>query len=240
MPPRNHNQEESAVKIEGTYTFEAPQDVVWQAVLDPEVLSRSLPGIQELTSTGEDEYKARMKVRVGPVQGQFSGTVRLVDLDPPRGYHIVVDASGAQGFVKGEGDLVLTEVNGKTELNYLGDAQVGGRIASVGQRLMDSSAQALIRQGLEAFDLQIRARMGGEEFIEDGQLTEAPSELKFAMGMTQKMLEDLIPQERRGEILKIGASALALILIIRTILDWWTNRLAYRIAKVIEDRDSQR
>jgi carbon monoxide dehydrogenase subunit G len=228
------------VKIEGTYTFEAPQDVVWQAVLDPGVLSRSLPGIQELTSTGENEYKARMKVRIGPVQGQFSGTVQLVDLDPPRGYHIVVDASGAQGFVKGEGDLVLTEVNGSTELSYLGDAQVGGRIASVGQRLMDSSAQALIRQGLEAFGLQIQARMGGEELIEDGPLTEAPSELEFAMGMTQKMLGDLIPQERRGEILKIGAAALALILLVRTILDWWTNRLAYRIAEVIEDRDSKR
>jgi carbon monoxide dehydrogenase subunit G len=226
------------VKIEGTYTFDAPQDEVWQAVLDPDVLSRSLPGIQELDSTGENEYRARMKVRIGPVQGQFSGTVQLVDLNPPQGYHIVVDASGAQGFVKGEGDLELATVNGSTELHYSGDAQVGGRIASVGQRLMDSSAQALIRQGLEAFDAQIQARMSGEDISEESAITEAPSEMEFALGMSQKMLEDLIPPERRGEFLRIGMAALAFIVIVRTVLDWWTDRLANRIAEVMQDRES--
>jgi carbon monoxide dehydrogenase subunit G len=225
--------------VNGSYIFDAPREEVWRAVLDPEVLSKSLPGIQDLESTGENEFHAKMKVRMGPVQGQFNGSVRLVDLNPPVGYHIQIDATGAQGFVKGEGDLKLAELNGSTELQYSGEAQVGGRIASVGQRLMESSAQALIRQGLEAFDAQIQARMKGEEISEDTLAAAAPSEMEFAFGMTQKMLEDLVPAERRGELLRIGVGLVVFLVIVRTISDWWTNRLANRIAAAIEDKRVQ-
>ncbi len=225
--------------VNGSYSFDAPRDEVWRAVLDPKVLSKSLPGIQELESTGENEYRAKMKIRMGPVQGQFNGTVQLLDLNPPVGYHIKIDASGAQGFVKGEGDLKLAELNGGTELHYSGEAQVGGRIASVGQRLMESSAQALIRQGLEAFDAQIQARMKGEEISEGALAAEAPSEMEFAFGMTQKMLEDLLPPERRGELIRIGVGLVAFLVIVRTISGWWTNRLATRIAAIIEENRVQ-
>ncbi|HET6445443.1 MAG TPA: carbon monoxide dehydrogenase subunit G [candidate division Zixibacteria bacterium] len=222
--------------INGTYTFDAPRDEVWKAVLDPEVLSKSLPGIEGLDSIGENEYQAKMKIRMGPVQGQFNGTVQLVDLDPPNGYHILLDASGAQGFVKGEGDLSLAELDGGTELTYSGEAQVGGRIASVGQRLIESSAQALIQQGLQAFDAQIQARMKGEEIGEDALLAEAPSEMEFAFGMTQKMLEDLVPTEKRGELLRAGVTLLAFLVIVKAVSDWWTNRLAARVAELIEQK----
>ncbi len=222
--------------IKGSHIFDAPRDEVWQAVLDPDVLSNSLPGIQDLESIGENEFKARMKIRMGPVQGQVNGIVHLVDLNPPVGYHIILDASGAQGFVKGEGDLKLEPQNGSTVLHYSGVAQVGGRIASVGQRLMESSAQALIQQGLEAFDTQIQARMKGETVGEGSLVSEAPSEMAFALGMTQKMLGDLVPEEKRGELLKAGVALVAFLVIFKTVSDWWTNRLANRIADVIEKR----
>ena len=222
--------------IKGTYIFDAPQDEVWQAVIDPDVLANSLPGIQDMESTADNEYKARMKVRMGPVQGQFSGTVKLVDINPPVGYHIQLDASGAQGFVKGEGDLALFQKNGSTELQYSGAAQVGGKIASVGQRLMESSAQALIQQGLESFDAQIQARMKGEDLDPESLAAEAPSEMEFALGVTQKMIDDLIPPEQRGDILRVGLAAIAILVLIKSISDWGTNRLANRIAKVLEQR----
>lgn len=222
--------------VKGTYLFNAPRDEVWEAVLDPDVLSNSLPGIQSLESIGENKYRAVMKVRIGPVQGQFNGTVELVDLNPPVGYHILLDASGAQGFVKGEGDLELVEMDDSTELHYSGKAQVGGRVASVGQRLMESSAQALIQQGLQAFDAHVKARVSGEEIGEDALVVEAPSEMEFALGVTQKMIQDLVPEERRGEILRAGIALIAVLVFLKGISDWWTNRLAHRVADVLEER----
>jgi carbon monoxide dehydrogenase subunit G len=225
--------------IKGTYLFNAPRDEVWKAILDPDVLSNSLPGIQSLESIGENKYRAVMKVRIGPVQGQFNGTVELVDLNPPVGYHILLDASGAQGFVKGEGDLELVEQDDSTELHYSGKAQVGGRIASVGQRLMESSAQALVQQGLQAFDAQIQARVKGEEIGAEALVVEAPSEMEFALGVTQKMIQDLVPEERRGEILRAGIALIAVLVFLKSISDWWTNRLAHRVAEVLEERGKQ-
>jgi len=222
--------------VKGTYLFDAAVEEVWEAVLDPAVLSNSLPGMQNLESVGENKYKAFMKVRMGPVQGNFNGTVELVDLNPPSGYHILLDASGAQGFVKGEGDLKLTEQNGSTELAYSGTAQVGGKIASVGQRLVESSAQALIQQGLQAFDAQIQARIKGEESGVETPPLKAPGEMEFALGVGQKMLDDLVPAEKRGELFRYGVTILAVLLVLKTFSDWWMNRFAERVARAIETR----
>ena len=124
------------MKIDGTYTFNASREEIWESMLDPEVLSRTLPGVQELDKIGENQYKAKMKIRIGPVQGLFMGTVNLSQLQPPVSCHLEVDGKGAQGFVKGEGDLELEEQGDTTLMKYSGDVQVGGRLASVGQRLM--------------------------------------------------------------------------------------------------------
>ena len=179
------------MKVEGTYTFAAPRDIVWPIILDPDVLANILPGVQELEKLTDNEYKATMKIRIGPVQGLFSGNVKLSDLKPPEAFHIHLNSKGAPGFVKGEGDLQLGTEGDPTVLTYSGNAQVGGRLASVGQRLMESSTQALIRQSLESLDRQIEARMRGEE-AGDVEPVAPPSELEFAAGVTRKMLEILI------------------------------------------------
>jgi carbon monoxide dehydrogenase subunit G len=226
------------VKVEGSYTFNAPREAVWDAILDPEVLGRTLPGGQELERVAENQYKAKMKIKVGPVQGVFSGTVNLSDLNPPESYHLDVQGNGAPGFVKGEGSLRLEAHDGSTMMHYEGDAQVGGRLASVGQRLMDTSAQALIRQSLEALEAQIMARQGaveGEE-VELPPPPEPPSEFEFAAGVAKKMLEDTFPPEKRDQQIRSGLVALAIIAIVWIIGNWWTNRLADRIARRIEDR----
>jgi carbon monoxide dehydrogenase subunit G len=143
------------MEIQGTHQFSAPLDQVWSALLDPAVLSRALPGAEQLVRAGENDYRAAMQVKVGPVQGRFEGKVELSDITPRTGYRLRVSGQGTPGFVNGEGTLRL-EANGEgTLLHYAGDVQIGGRIAGVGQRLLDSAARSLIRQGLQALDDQL-------------------------------------------------------------------------------------
>jgi hypothetical protein len=175
-----------------------------------------------------------MKIRVGPVQGVFTGNVELTDLKPPESYHMLVDGRGAPGFVKGEGNLRLEAQGEETVLHYEGDAQVGGRLASVGQRLMDTSAQALIRQSLETLDAQIQAGLRSDGTGEPAPEIAAPSQIQFAAGVTRKIIEDALPEEKRPEIMRAAVIALAVILVLKTLSDWWMNSLANRIAKKLE------
>ncbi len=223
------------MKVEGTYTFAAPRDIVWPTILDPDVLANTLPGVQELVKVADNEYKATMKIRIGPVQGLFSGSVKLSDLNPPESFHIYLNSKGAPGFVKGEGDLQLGTEGDSTVLTYSGTAQVGGRLASVGQRLMESSTQALIRQSLESLDRQIEARMRGEE-AGDVEPVAPPSELEFAAGVTRKMLEDMLPAEQRRDLLRVATMVLAFLFGARAVSNWWMNRLAIRVADELEKR----
>lgn len=165
------------VTLSGSYEFEAPQEVVWEAVQDPNVLSQVLPGCERLEETGENEYEGEIKIRVGPVQGTFQGTVRLSDIQAPTSYHIDLEGQGRPGYVKGGGDLRLeAEGDEKTVLHYSGEAQLSGRIASVGQRLMDSSARSITRQGLESLERQIQERLHPPDPAADEPDAESPSE----------------------------------------------------------------
>jgi uncharacterized protein len=223
------------VKIEGTYNLNAPRDDVWAAILEPEVLAAALPGAQELERVADNDYRGRMNIRVGPVQGLFSGRVTLSNLRPLEGYDIAVDGKGAPGFVRGEGSLSLEAQGEQTLLHYRGEIQVGGRLASIGQRLMESSCHALIRQSLESLDRQIMARAGAPAG-EPAPSPEAPSELAFAAGMTRKMLEELIPEEQRPELIRSGVAAVAGLLFLWLLANWWMDRLADRVARRIEGR----
>lgn len=146
------------VKLAGTHEFDAPKDTVWEALLDPDVLSRILPGCKQLNKTAENEFSGEISIRVGPVQGSFNGKVKLDDIDPPNSYRLELAGQGRPGFVKGTGTLRL-DGDSPTTLHYDGDAQLSGRIASVGQRLVDSTARSLTRQGLQSLDKIIAARL---------------------------------------------------------------------------------
>lgn len=222
------------MKVEGTYSFDAPQDEVWAAIQDPEVLSKTLPGVQELKKTSDNEYWAQMKIRIGPVQGVFSGSVRLTDLIEPSRLHLSVDGKGAPGFVRGEGDLQLEPDGQATILHYCGDAQVGGRLASVGQRLIESSTQALIEQSLESLGNIISLRTQGKDIGEMAPV-EAPSELAFAAGVTRKMFADMVPAEKRQDYLQAGLIAFVFLTVTWMLSNWWMNRLADRVARRLEE-----
>ena len=149
------------MRLEGTHQFAAPRAAVWEALMDPSVLAGALPGGEQLEQVGENQYRAVMNVKVGPVQGRFEGKILLDDIVAPERYTMKVDGQGAPGFVAGEGLLELLEPDGGgTLLRYGGDVSVGGRIAGVGQRLIESTAKSVTRQGLTALDQMIQARLG--------------------------------------------------------------------------------
>jgi uncharacterized protein len=146
------------MRIEGQHAFSAPVDVVWQAVLDPQVLAKIMPGCEGFEATGENQFKGKLKVKVGPVQGEFLGDVILSNIRPNEGYHLQLRGKGAPGFVEGEGDLNLSFVDGQCILAYSIDNKIGGRIATVGQRLLESSTKVITRQALEGLEAQVNAR----------------------------------------------------------------------------------
>ena len=163
------------VKLAGTHSFDAPKSEVWEALLDPDVLSRILPGCKRLDKTADNEFSGEISIRVGPVQGSFNGKVTLDDIDPPNGYRMEIAGQGRPGYVKGVGTLRL-EGDGPTTLHYDGDAQLSGRIASVGQRLVDSTARSLTRQGLQSLENIIAARLQpAQPEAEAGDAAPAPS-----------------------------------------------------------------
>ena len=171
------------VKLAGTHSFDAPKSEVWEALLDPDVLSRILPGCKRLDKTADNEFSGEISIRVGPVQGSFNGKVSLDEIDPPNGYRMEIAGQGRPGYVKGVGTLRL-EGDGPTTLHYDGDAQLSGRIASVGQRLVDSTARSLTRQGLQSLESIIAARLqpAEPEATAPSNGTEAASESSATAG----------------------------------------------------------
>jgi uncharacterized protein len=145
------------MKLEGSHELRAPRAQVYAALLDREVLLRCLPGCERLEQIGEHEYAATMRAGVGAIKGVFQGHVRLADMRPPEHYRIVVDGKGQPGFLKGTGDLDLTEHDGVTLIKYMGDVQVGGTIASVGQRMIQGAAKMMAAQFFTALEAEAQA-----------------------------------------------------------------------------------
>lgn len=231
------------MKLEGTYTFDAPRETVWQALLDPEVLARTMPGCEKLEQIGENEYKGALKIRVGPVQGQFEGIVNLSNINAPESYRMQVDGKGAPGFMKGVGEVRLEDQGDATLMHYTGEAQVGGRIASVGQRLLDSSAKALTRQSLDGLHEQIKARVQAsashhaEEALvgtqpQAAESSSPPSQVEFALGVAKHLVDDLVPAPQRPKL--IAASLVFLGSLV--VLNWWMNAIARKVAKEVWER----
>ncbi len=209
------------MKIDGTYTFEAPRETVFQMLQDPEVLAKIIPGCEQLDLVGENEYEAALEINVGPVKGKFKGKVLLTDLQPPQSYHMEVTGKGGPGFVKGTAQVRLEEqsaANLATVMSYEGDAQVGGRIASVGQRLVESAAKAMIKQSLEGVNQYVAARIQTQNQVEPTAEPvpipeiKAPSQVEFATGVAKEVITDFVPPQRRPLTIGVGLVLLVLIL----------------------------
>lgn len=145
------------MKISGSYTMQAPQQEVWNRLLDPDSLSSCLPGVEKLEQTGENEYNMAMNIGVGMIKGTYEGKVRITDLNEPADYQMYVEGSGRPGFVKGTGKIELS-ANGdsSTEINYEGDVEVGGPVGSVAQRMLGSVSKRIVDQFFGCIEQQIQ------------------------------------------------------------------------------------
>jgi carbon monoxide dehydrogenase subunit G len=137
------------LKISGTQHLAVPPEEAYRIMQDPEILARAIPGCESLERIGENEYKMKMKMALASISGAFEGKVRITDQTPPTSFRLVVEGSGKIGFVKGDGLLKLAAADGGTEVTYDGDAQVGGTMAAVGQRLIDGTAKMMIKKFFE-------------------------------------------------------------------------------------------
>jgi len=132
------------MEIKGEYKIAAPRDKVFAALNDQAVLQACIPGCESLEKLSDTEMTAKVRLRIGPVSASFSGKVTLSDIDPPNGYKISGEGQGGvAGFAKGGAVVKLTEEGADTLLSYDVDAQVGGKIAQVGARLIDGTAKKL-------------------------------------------------------------------------------------------------
>ena len=149
------------MKMNGEFRVPTDRETVWRALNDPAVLKECLPGCQEIEKTSDTEMTATLVIKVGPVKATFAGGVTLSDIDPPNGYTLSGQGQGgAAGFASGEAKVRLVEEDGATVLQYECDAKVGGKLAQIGSRLIDSTAKKLAKQ---FFDSLAEKLGGGEE-----------------------------------------------------------------------------
>ena len=133
-----------AMTMTGEVQLAAPREAVWDKLNDPLVLKACIPGCEELEATEDHGFRATAKMKVGPVSARFKGRVNLTDLDPPNGYRISGEGEGGvAGFAKGGATVALADSNGGTKLTYNVEAQIGGKLAQLGQRLINGSAKKL-------------------------------------------------------------------------------------------------
>lgn len=147
-----------AMTMSGEVQLAAPRQVVWEKLNDPAVLKACIPGCEELEKTDDGGFQAVAKMKVGPVSARFKGRVMLSDLDPPNGYKISGEGEGGvAGFAKGGAVVGLAEKDGGTLLSYNVDAQIGGKLAQLGQRLINGAAKKLADEFFQKFADQVQS-----------------------------------------------------------------------------------
>lgn len=147
-----------AMSMVGEVQLAASREVVWAKLNDPAVLKACIPGCESLDVIGEHEFQAVAVNKIGPVKAKFKGKVRLTDLDPPNGYKISGEGDGGvAGFAKGGATVALAEKDGGTLLSYNVEAQIGGKLAQLGQRLVNGAAKKMADDFFAKFAANVAA-----------------------------------------------------------------------------------
>ena len=134
------------MKVEGTFTIDAEREKVWDMLMSPETLAGCIPGCEKLEPVDADTYNVAMRVGVATVRGNYTGSVTIADRQHLESYRMVVQGRGRGGSVRGDGVLTLADADGGTQVSVVGDAQVTGVVARVGQRLMGNASRMLMNQ----------------------------------------------------------------------------------------------
>ena len=152
------------MEMTGSSRLKADRDTVWAALNNPEVLQACIPGCESFESTGENAFAAEVGAKIGPVKAKFKGNVELVDIVPSESYRLVGEGTGgAAGFAKGGATVQLTDIDGGTELAYEVSANMGGKIAQLGARLMTNTAKKYADKFFDAFAEQVGGKLDDED-----------------------------------------------------------------------------
>lgn len=209
------------MEMQASRTLAVSQQQAWEALNDPEVLKLCIPGCDKIESTGDNQYAVAMALKIGPVSAKFAGKITLSDIVPPESYHIAFDGSGGvAGFGKGNAQVKLVPLAvdgvGQTgcELHYTVHATVGGKIAQLGQRLIDGAAKTMAEDFFKRFDDEMQRRFPRAEVPQGGASDAVQAEAMTPPGEGDGAIQGGgIPAWVWG----VGAGALVL-------LAWWFNR----------------
>lgn len=147
------------MKIYGTFNLPFDREKTYKNLHDSAVLSRCVPSCDAFEKIGDDEYAVQLKLSLAAFSGLFAGKIKITEARPPQSFTMLVEGSGKVGFLKGEGLINLSPIStGGTELAYDGDVQVGGGIAAVGQRVIDTTAKMMIRRFFEEFIKEVNTK----------------------------------------------------------------------------------
>lgn len=159
------------MQIRGEQKIEAAPETVWAALNDAEALRRSIPGCETLMRTGANEFTGAVRAKVGPVSATFKGKVELTDLDPPHGYTLTGRGQGgAAGFAKGDAKVRLVADGEGTRLTYVATVDVGGKLASVGGRLIESVSRRMADDFFGRFSKVVTGEVAVEEALEGASI----------------------------------------------------------------------
>ncbi len=142
----------------GRYVIPAPPETVWEAIQNTEILRACIPGCESLEKTGDNAFEARATLKIGPVKATFKGKVTLEEMEPPRRCVLRGEGQGGvAGFAKGEAEVLLAPENGQTALTYTAKANIGGKLAQIGQRLIDGAAKQIADDFFSRFSAAVGA-----------------------------------------------------------------------------------
>ena len=184
------------MELSGSYQIHLEKQKVWQALNDPEMLKICIPGCQKFLKNSDTEFTATATNKIGPFNATFTGEIELKDLNPPDSYKIIGSGNSPVGFASGEAEVKLEEENGVTKLIYTVEANVGGKIAQVGSRLIDITAKKMVDIFFKKFSETISNKKEEKEKITDGK----------------------VPREKESLNKKIIFSSLILLIIIGVII----------------------
>jgi hypothetical protein len=203
------------MEMSGERRIEAPRELVWQALNDPEALKAAIPGCEHIEKLSDTELSARLAIKIGPMAAKFSAKVKLENLNPPASYTISGDGNGgAMGFAKGGADVALEEVSPtETVLRYHVKAQIGGKMAQLGARLIDSTAKQMADQFFDRFKANLEPKVAAP--VAPGEAP-APALAPAPPASGAISVFSLIPSEFFGMpiVFWIGSAAMLIVLLL--------------------------
>jgi carbon monoxide dehydrogenase subunit G len=185
----------------GERRIAAPRQAVWEGLNDTEILRASIPGCESLEKTGDNQMKAVAAVKLGPISARFNGAVTLTDIDAPNSYTIMGEGQGGvAGFAKGGAKVFLTDDDGATLLKYAVHAQVGGKLAQLGARLIDATAKQMAEQFFRKFSGEVEKPFVHEAVPEVAAAAPPPAAVMPPQEAPPSAVSvfDLVPREPFG------------------------------------------